>query len=217
MRSKNTKNEMTQNNGLLIFSSRVLCIFFLFIFQNIQASSTIIDEKIIYSEDENTLSKVDSVSHFEDNQSTAKIYISSGVKITNLDSENNYEIVKILPLQNKKIEPKKNSVLNIAKAELEKKVEEKIVSKPENPAIIHEVFSTPKTDVYFSFVEGFSKITVPVSQFSAKQIINPENYKTSLALCLSKLTSVYFKNAELLTAQNKSAFSVRPPPISFTI
>ena len=200
----------------LFFMSKLFCVFLFFLVQNFQAQIYLSGDAIMYSEKE-ILYSADSISVIHPKKYSAKIYISSGVKITNLDSENNYEIVKILPLQNKKTEPKNNSVLNIAKAELEKQVEEKIVSKPENPAIIHKVFSTPKTDVYFSFVEGFSKITVPVSQFSAKQIINPENYKTSLALCLSKLTSVYFKNAELLTAQNKSAFSVRPPPISFTI
>ena len=186
------------------FQGKVFGFLLLLFVQNFQAQIYLSGDAVIYS--------ADSVSAMHPNKSSAKIYISSGVKITNLDSEINYEIVEALPLQNKKIESKKNSVLNIAKAELEKKVEEKLVSKPENPAIIHEVFSTPKTDVYFSFVKGFSKITVPVSQFSAKQIINSENYKTSLALGWSKLASVYFKNAELLSAQNKSAFSVRPPP-----
>lgn len=210
MMNKNA-NDSKSLSGLLFFS-KLLFAFLFFWVQNFQAQFTVSEGAIVHSEKAVIIYQADSISSIAGSISTSKIFISSGVNITNLDTKNNFEIVKVLPLESKKIEPKNHSVLHIAKAELTKKVEEKIVSKSKNQTFSKHLFSTPKKDVYFSIVGSFSKISVLVSQNNATPIIPSENYQTSLALGWSKLASVYFKNAELLTAQNKSAFSVRPPP-----
>ena len=63
-----------------------------------------------------------------------------------------------------------------------------------------------------AYVGGFSKISVLVSQFNAKQIINSESCKAALSFRRIKLASEHFKKDELLTVQKWFAFSVRPPP-----
>ena len=193
----------------LLSASKLFCVFLFLFFQNFKTQIYVSGDAQIYSEKVALISQPDSLVL---RTSKSKIYISSGVKISNHESLKNYEIVEILPCENKKLEPKKQSVLNIAKTQSEKKVEQKLSSKKENHFFYKHTFSTSKSEVYFSFVGGFSKISVLVSQFNAKQIINSESCKAALSFRRIKLASEHFKKDELLTVQKWFAFSVRPPP-----
>ena len=201
------------NNGKslsgLLFMSKLFCVFLLFFIQNFQAQIFISEGVSVYYEKEVLVSQNDSL---VSNSPKYKIYISSGAQFSNLDFDNNYEIVETHPSEIKRAAPKKQSVLNLAKAQSEKKIEQKLASKKENQAFNKHVYTNSKSETYFSFAGSFSKVTVPVSQSNVKQIINSKDCKTSLAFEESNLVSAYFKTTEILTAQNKTSYSVRPPP-----
>ena len=206
MQFKNTFNN-TNKDGAFLFLKKRFAFLLLFLCTLSYSQITISEGATIDGYE------TDSASAGIENQSITKIYISSGVTISNLDSKNNYEIVETISSEKKKIESTKNLASKIEKPELETKTEHKIVSKKENSIATNTGFSTSKSEVYFSFSGGFSKVTVPVSQFNINlTIIHSESYNTSLAFQEGKLALVYFKSAEIFTAQNKSAFSVRPPP-----
>ena len=209
MRFENTDGKMKQPVALL-FWSRALVVFSLLFIQNIQAQFVVAEGANFYSE--KGLVAYQSDSTIKSNQPNARIYISSGVKISGLDSERNYEIVETISSEKKKIESTKHLALKTAEPTLETALEDKKISVKENPVVAKIEFSTQESEVYFSFSGGFSKITIPVSQLNVKQVFNTESYKISLAFQESKLVSVCFKVNGILTAQNKSAFSVRPPP-----
>lgn len=183
--------------------------FVFFLFQNVQAQIYLSEGTSLYSEKEAVVSPTDTLVA---NAAKNIIYISSGVNFSNLNSDNNYEIVEDLPSEIKKAAPKKQSVLHLAKAQAIEKIKKQLAANDEDSTYDKHIFSQSTSEVYFSFAGGFSKVTVPVSNFSAKQLLTPESYKVSLAFVETKLTSEHFKNAELLTAQNEAAFSVRPPP-----
>lgn len=193
----------------LLSASKLFCVFLFLFFQNFKTQIYVSGDAQIYSEKVALISQPDSL---VSNSQKNKIYISSGVQFSNLDSDNKYEIVETHPSEIRRAAPKKQSVLNLAKAQSEKKIEQKLASKKENQAFNKHVYTNSKSETYFSFAGSFSKVTVPVSQSNVKQIINSKDCKTSLAFEESNLVSAYFKTTEILTAQNKTSYSVRPPP-----
>lgn len=208
---KNTNNDRCLNS--LLFMSKLFCIFLFLFIQNFRAQIFISKGGSVYGENEVSFSHPDSLAL---NYPKSKIYISSNVKIFNIEALTNYEIVETIISEKKKIEPKKQTVINIAKTQSEKKIQQKLASKKENLSFYKHTFSHSKSEVYFSFVGNFSKVTIPISQTYAKQIMHSENYMASLSFRGTKLASKYFKRAELITAQNRSAFPVRPPPFFFS-
>lgn len=203
MRSRKTHDEQKTNDGkclsCLLSASKLFCVFLFLFFQNFKTQIYVSGDAQIYSEKVALISQPDFGFKFSKN----KIYISSGVQFSNLDSDNKYEIVETHPSEIRRAAPKKQSVLNLAKAQSEKKIEQKLASKKENQAFNKHVYTNSKSETYFSFAGSFSKVTVPVSQSNVKQIINSKDCKTSLAFEESNLVSAYFKTTEILTAQNK--------------
>lgn len=210
MRGKHTNDER-RKSILLPFGSKTLLILLLLIFQNLFANFTIIDSLVTESGGENLVIS-DSTTLSKNNRSQAVIYISSGVEITSIDAIKNYEVAESSSPKIKKTERKKQSVLQIAKLQIEKKLEQKLASKKDNPVDNKHSFSTSPSGTHFSFGINFSKTFFTVSQSHVKQIFISESYKPSLVFVASNLVSVDFKTTEILTAQNKTSFSVRPPP-----
>lgn len=190
------------------FMGRVFGAVLLFFVQSFHSQIFISGGASIHLEKEMQVLKTDSLVSY----SKSKIYLTPGVQLSDLDSEKNYEIVETASSEKKKIEFTKQLASKITQPQFETKIQHEIASVKVNPVSAEILFSTQKSEVYFSFSGGLSKITVPVSQFNGKQVFSSENYKTSLSFGESKLVVICFKTIELLTAQNKSAFSVRPPP-----
>ena len=212
MQFKYTNNN-TYSGGAFLFLKKGFALFALLWCAFFYSQIKISEGATFFLTENATVFIEDSSETIQKSEKKTKIYISSGVQLSNLDSERNYEIVETISSEKKKIESTENLASKIEKPELETKTEHKIVSKKENSIATNTGFSTSKSEVYFSFSGGFSKVTVPVSQFNINlTIIHSESYNTSLAFQEGKLALVYFKSAEIFTAQNKSAFSVRPPP-----
>lgn len=187
------------------FRGKVICFLLLLLVQNLHSQIFISDGAFIHLEKDVLVSLTDSL--FSSNPKS-KIYISSGVKIYNIEALINFEIVEI-----KKAEVKKQLVLKNEKLELEKSVEQKIVSKKDNSAFRKYIYSNFKSELYFCFIGGFSKVTIPALQLNIKQVISSEGYQISLSYRrLRKLTLKYFKRPELFSSKNKFTFWVRPPP-----
>lgn len=205
--SKNTNDGKYWRS--LLFASKLFYVFLFFLVKTFQAQIFISGGASVYGEKEVLVLKPDSLAV---SSPKSKIYISLGVKISNLESSENYEIVEILPSKNIKPEPKKQSVLHIAQKQSAKKVQEKIAPKKDNPSFYKLTFSTSKLEKRFTFIGKISTFTEHFQPTYAKQINRSEGYKTSFSFREIKLASEHFKRAEILTFQNKSAFPVRPPP-----
>ena len=209
MRFENTDERMEQPMTLL-FWSKALVVFSLLFIQNIHAQLVVAEGGISNSEEAIIVYESDSIT--KKIKPAARIYISSGVKIVKLDSDSNYEIVETISSEKEKIKFTKHLASKSTKPNSEKPTEGKKASTDNNSNLSETEFSTQESEVYFSFADGNSKISIPLSQFNVKHVLASENYKISLSFQVSKLVSVYFKVNGILTAQNKSAFSVRPPP-----
>jgi len=179
---------------------------------NFHAQIFVSEGATMYGEKEIFYSK-DTISTQIANLPVAKIYITSGVKIAGLDNDH-LEMVVCVSSKIKKEDPKKASVLHIAKKESDKKLKSKVVAKKETSASYQHTLSSSKSETYFSFSKSFSKVLVPVSQFNPKPIINPENNTFFLVFLGNKRVTISYKNTETVFSQNKSSFSVRPPPLT---
>lgn len=204
--NKNT-NDGNQLNSLLLLS-KLFCVFLFFFVQNFHSQIFISEGAIIHVEKDVLISQTDSL---VSNNHKNKIYISSGVTISNLDTRNNFEIVEHISSENKKKESAKDLAANLNQTQEEEKVEQKTVAV-KTPDFSKETISIPKTEEYFSFGSVHSKISVPVSQFNPKQIFF--SVKTTLFLSFKwhRLAFDYSYIIEPVSTTDKSSFSVRPPP-----
>ena len=194
----------------LLSVSKLFCVFLFFLFQNFSSQIFISEGTSIHFEKEVKVSQIDSLSS---EYSQNKIYVSSGVTISNLNAEKNFDIVEILPLEVQKNKEKKHSALNLANNKLEKKVEQKQILREERPAFNEYIFTNATTESFFSFAGGFSKISVPVTQFHAKQLINTTSGNLFLIFIWHRLTFNQCEILEAIVAEHGSSFSVRPPPV----
>lgn len=205
--STDNKNDQIKVLNVLSLWRKIFSVFLVLFLQNLIAQVAIDNEAKLYVSDGTIIYEADA----EPQKIVAKgkIFVFGETKIYQENSENNFEIVQQKTSQEKS---KKESALKIAQIQKEKKQKEKIASVKTSINNKKDFFSSQKSETYFSFSVTFSKISVPVSQFNLKQVVGSENYNTSLSYGWSSVASEHFKRAELLTAQNKSAFSVRPPP-----
>lgn len=206
MSTRNIHDQIKAFNILSLWR-KIFSVFLVLFLQNLIAQISISDETKLYVSNGTIIYEANAEP--EKIVAKGKIFVFGETKIYQKNSENNFEIVQQKTSQEKS---KKEYTLKIAQIQKEKKQKEKIASVKTSINNKKDFFSNQKSETYFSFSASFSKISVPVSQFNAKQIISSENDNTSLSYRWSKMASEHFKSAELLTAQNKSAFSVRPPP-----
>lgn len=203
--NKNTNDGKYVNS--LLYKSRLLFIFLFCLVQNTKGQMYLSEGASLYSDKEIQSLLSDSLVSNQD----SKIYISSGVVISNNDVHRNYEVEEITSSEKKKSNPAQQLALKTTETKLDVSVESKKVSVADQPVASTE-FSTQESEFSFGFSSGLSKIVVPASQSQVKPILGSKHHQTSLSFKERRLALVYFKNAELLKSQNKSSFSVRPPP-----
>lgn len=211
MQFKYTNNN-TYSGGAFLFLKKGFALFALLWCAFFYSQIKISEGATFFLTENATVFIEDSSETIQKSEKKTKIYISSGVQLSNLDSERNYEIVETISLEKGKIESAKYLASKISQPQLQAEIQHTVDTVKTNVVAPKIEFSTQESEVYFSYSGGFSKITIPVSQLNVKQAFRSENYKISLAFEKSTLVLVCFKVNEILTAQNKSAFSVRPPP-----
>lgn len=202
MRHKNTNDEIQQSSLLLV--SKLLCVFLFLTFHNNYSQIFISEGAYLYSENEGLVSHTDSLIS---NYAKSKIYTSSGVEITHLDTPRNYEVIELTISENRKNEPKKQSAL---RKELEKNKVKKFVAKKQHSPLDKHFVSTQKSEVHFSFAASFSKNNVLNSDTKAKQIIYSES-KIAIAYVHRKLQCNY-RDENAIFLSHQSNFQIRPPP-----
>ena len=152
--NKNTNDGKYVNS--LLFKSRLLFIFLFCLVQNTKGQMYLSEGASLYSDKEIQSLLSDSlVSNHQD----SKIYISSGVVISNNDVHRNYEVEEIISSEKKKINPPQQLALKTTETKLDVSVESKKVV--EQPVASKTEFSTQESEFSFGFSSGLSKIVVP--------------------------------------------------------
>lgn len=205
MESK-TKNQKLINNSL--FNNKLLIIVFFCFFQNIQAQLSVSGAKI-HVEDDAILYVVDSALIKLQEESKAKVFISSDVQVSNLEALSNCVIVN-----HTHVSTKENTVINevAGKKQLEKSEIPDIVYKEENFVKYDKLVFNSRSEIFNKLSDSFLKIFLPVSNYKTKEIFSLKYDETILCLVLISLSLICFIRQGFVRIKLKRVFSVRPPP-----
>lgn len=206
MQKKETEYGIS-NHILLSFDGKILFLLLFLIFQNNFAKS-IKNDSIDF--EKGNIESQDSISLCDPNTTQAVIYITSGVSISNLDTETNYKIVKVSNLKksiaskSSKIESKKKIVI---KTEYERPKLAQTHSQSE------ETFtSSPESDIAIS-IQHINQIAVVQTQNQVLKYFVNIGFIYSQIIVLDQIEKYISTYLACFHSNIHSDFyAVRPPP-----
>lgn len=189
---------------------RIALLLLLFASQLLFSQVTLSEGATIYFNG-SVIKSADTLSKNSTQKKLAIIYVSKGVKITNLNTVSNFELVELQTSQKELKSPAK-TVAKAVTEKLEQKNEPQKPVKTVSEFADFDLISTKKSETYFSFSNNASKVFVPVSQHSAKHLIHHTVKTSFIQWHWKKLGLVEIYDDRVIYSTVSYQFSIRPPP-----
>lgn len=206
MTSQICKNQL---RSVFLLQGKIFALFLLLMSQYWFSQITLSEGATIYVNGD-AIAVADSIPKKKSRNNEAKIFVSNGVKIANLGSENSFEIVELPNAQPQK--PQHEKLVKLVAKQLKQKSDKQkraqvICKVNKNYQILPQ-----KSDTSFTLGSNSSKMFVLVSQHTAKHLVQNGAAHAFIQFGWHRLIVISYGEQNDISQVIANAFSIRPPP-----